>query len=342
MKLKMAFYHPSSVFLNNRIFAFHDGHPTGMGAHLLYPYWQLQKYMAGEGIDLQTYDMFEQRGEKVDIVLAVDPIQSSMRYLLRKRFEGTKLILWANETKADLGNSKKQRFMWKLFHFIPQTLPIFSVMLTHDSDLINNRKVRRLMIPQPFFPSHYIYRQRKRSRFAIMMFSHKYSQTLGELYSLRRQIIRFAEAKYSGFFDLYGIGWNADGDDFFTTLYRGVAEDKLDTLSNYLFCFCPENFRSPGYITEKPFDALFAGCVPIYLGAQDAEDFLPEDCFVDMQNYHTLDNLFSELFKIAKSNKLALLQEAGWQFLNSFAFHKFSVENFCETICLAVNQAVSV
>ena len=41
---------------------------------------------------------------------------------------------------------------------------------------------------------------------------------------------------------------------------------KLEFLSQFTFNLCFENSQAPGYLTEKPFDALIAGSVPIYEG----------------------------------------------------------------------------
>ena len=42
--------------------------------------------------------------------------------------------------------------------------------------------------------------------------------------------------------------------------------NKLEVLSHYLFNACFENTFELGYITEKPAEALMAGCIPIYNG----------------------------------------------------------------------------
>jgi hypothetical protein len=56
---------------------------------------------------------------------------------------------------------------------------------------------------------------------------------------------------------------------------------KFDTIARYkLTAF--ENSISTDYVTEKFFDALIAGSVPVYRGAPNIGDFAPgEDCFID-------------------------------------------------------------
>lgn len=44
------------------------------------------------------------------------------------------------------------------------------------------------------------------------------------------------------------------------------GDDKLRYLLNYRFNLCPENSSAKGYVTEKIFEAIASGCVPIYTG----------------------------------------------------------------------------
>lgn len=43
-------------------------------------------------------------------------------------------------------------------------------------------------------------------------------------------------------------------------------DDKIKYLSQFKFNLCPENSNDKGYVTEKIFEAIKAGCVPIYWG----------------------------------------------------------------------------
>ena len=65
-----------------------------------------------------------------------------------------------------------------------------------------------------------------------------------------------------------------------------------------------ENSVSPDYVTEKVWDGLTAGCVPIYLGAASARDMIPDSRGIivydpkgdgDASTPEELDNLMHEI-----------------------------------------------
>lgn len=60
----------------------------------------------------------------------------------------------------------------------------------------------------------------------------------------------------------YAGKWRNNTED----LWKVYNNDKLLYLKNFKFNICPENMDAPGYCTEKIFDALRCGCIPIYAG----------------------------------------------------------------------------
>ncbi len=51
------------------------------------------------------------------------------------------------------------------------------------------------------------------------------------------------------------------------SLVNDFSNDKETYLQNFMFNLCPENVSAPGYVTEKVFQSLAAGCIPIYYGS---------------------------------------------------------------------------
>lgn len=69
-------------------------------------------------------------------------------------------------------------------------------------------------------------------------------------------------------------------------LKKVYGDDKLRFLRQYRFNLCPENSNYEGYCTEKLFEAISSGCVPIYWGSDNnpEPDIINKDavCFVKM------------------------------------------------------------
>lgn len=59
---------------------------------------------------------------------------------------------------------------------------------------------------------------------------------------------------------------------------------KLDFIANFTFNLCFENSVARGYLTEKPFQALWAGTVPLYEGDPDVVDWIDPEAMVDCTN----------------------------------------------------------
>ena len=63
-------------------------------------------------------------------------------------------------------------------------------------------------------------------------------------------------------------------------------DDKLRYLTKYRFNLCPENSDVEGYCTEKIFEAIYSGCIPIYNGScnNPEPEILNHNaiCFVEM------------------------------------------------------------
>lgn len=58
-------------------------------------------------------------------------------------------------------------------------------------------------------------------------------------------------------------------------------DTKIAIIGSYRFCLGLENSILPDYVTEKMFDPLRAGSVPIYLGAPNAAEFAPGHSYID-------------------------------------------------------------
>lgn len=154
------------------------------------------------------------------------------------------------------------------------------------------------------------------------------------LYVQRRKTIKFFEDLHTNEFDLYGIGWNKKKNPS----YQGAIKNKTETLKHYKFCICYENIKNTyGYISEKIFDCLIAGCIPIYWGAANVTSYIPKNCFIDRRAFNSLSDLYRFLKKMNEDTYNQYLVNIR-KFLNSEKVNKFSINHFTKTFLNAVEK----
>jgi hypothetical protein len=85
--------------------------------------------------------------------------------------------------------------------------------------------------------------------------------------------------------------------DVFGRASGRVVESKLQTASQYRFMICPENDLYPGYVTEKPFDAWGAGCLPVWSGL-DAHGDLNPDALLNFASASSLDSFVEQVARL--------------------------------------------
>jgi hypothetical protein len=93
-------------------------------------------------------------------------------------------------------------------------------------------------------------------------------------------------------FDIYGRYSKAINS---LPAYRGYAASKYQTISKYRYNLAIENSIEDWYISEKIFDALLCGCMPIYCGSEKIFDLIPNEWF------HFLPNLSPKSIKLASN-----------------------------------------
>jgi hypothetical protein len=79
---------------------------------------------------------------------------------------------------------------------------------------------------------------------------------------------------------------------------------KLAVISRYKFTLALENSICRDYVTEKFFDPLIAGSVPVYLGAPNVDEFAPGDnCYIDASRFENPRALAAFLLALAKDEQ---------------------------------------
>jgi hypothetical protein len=198
-------------------------------------------------------------------------------------------------------------------NYDPDLLAMFDVVYTWNDEIVDGKHIRKMYWPQPRESREGLPFLDRRLLCAIS--GNKTCDHPDELYSRRvRDYIYFAE---TGDFDLFGQGW----DSF--PAYKGPVADKLDVFGNYRFALVYENLRSPrGYVTEKAFDCLRGGCVPVYLGCENYTAYIDSGCMVHRNSFVTLDALYKFLREMSPK-QWEILRECGNQFLRGEGFKPF-------------------
>lgn len=82
-------------------------------------------------------------------------------------------------------------------------------------------------------------------------------------------------------------------------------EFKMDTIAKYKFTIAFENTIARDYVTEKFYDPLVAGSVPVYLGAPNIDGFAPgENSFINASGWDSPESLGNFLLELSRDDAL--------------------------------------
>lgn len=167
-----------------------------------------------------------------------------------------------------------------------------------------------------------------RRRAICQIVGDKYSPIPGELYSLRRKMARWFYKRDGLPMDVYGRpAMNAPN-------YLCAPESKLETLMQYRYALCFENYTDPiwscGYVSEKIFDCMYADCVPVYYGCATIEETVPADCFIDFRTFQTLEELHDHLQCLSDEEYLGYVQRMRAFLGRHHPEHRYSCDRFPE------------
>jgi hypothetical protein len=191
---------------------------------------------------------------------------------------------------------------------------------------VDRSKLAKVYFPQPFDRELEPYwdREQRANKLVVIAGHHHAKFRRPELYSERIKAV--ASLVDDDAIDLFGRGW----DQWWTKeslwwpywrnyralmrAYRGSCVSKHEVLSRYRFSLCYENMPMTGYLTEKLFDCLYAGTVPVYLGAPDIASLVPPEAYVDMRQFPDTKTMFAAI-KNMPSATWRHMREAGREFL---------------------------
>jgi hypothetical protein len=330
-------------FLQNRIFS---DLPINGVKNYGYMFAELRRQLAAQGIDLATQDIHPP--EKSTLVIGLDEVAFFQKY---QRQSGQLLYLLLNEPATYYPE------VWK-----KENHAVFDRVFTYDYTLADGIKYihHYFAIDLDSYPPFQKVTEAEfsaRKLLVLMAGMFQFTKALpgssSLLYTRYRSLLWFGK-HWPQDFDFFSRG-------IAPSLYRsfrglGVLQrllpkvitssivdvvaarrrrpidaisrgpvspnDKLNVIRNYRFVICYENTRLPGYISEKLFDCLFAGCVPVYLGEPNIGKFVPAECFIDRAAFAT-DAALAEFIRRMPYAEYARYIEAMRLFVEGVERQKF-------------------
>lgn len=220
-----------------------------------------------------------------------------------------------------------------LYAALPELTRVFERVYVHNVDGdgysldgVQRERLKRFDWPLPHGAvlEPYWSRRERMRRIVVINGSHKPRSYHKEQYSTR--IEAMAALAPAGAIDLYGRGWERwwsrealwmpywRNRRALMAIYQGACASKFEVLQRYDFCLCFENMAMDGYITEKLFDCLYAGTIPLYLGAPDILRYVPDDVFVDCRQYRSWREMWDAVSRMP-AERIVAMREAGRQFI---------------------------
>lgn len=321
---------PSKAFYEDRLFD--QFNPILNRDDTLAPFIRLRDFLKKEGVAVHTADILLQQ-QKIE--------QTSDYYSFG--------ILDNYEQLKSRGDVNLRAFVIfeppvvdpRLYKALPELTSAFDRVYVHNVNGdgyslkgVDQSKLRKLYWPQPHkeVQKEFWSQESRQRRIVMINGNHKPKSSNEELYSKRIEAL--VELAKIGAVDLYGRGWErwwSRNSMWFSywknrkalmSIYKGSCESKYEVLSEYSFALCFENMAMEGYITEKIFDCFYAGTIPLYIGAKDISNLIPEDTYIDCRKYSSWGDLWRDISQMTNKD-IYQYQEAGKRYVESDHFSTY-------------------
>jgi hypothetical protein len=178
---------------------------------------------------------------------------------------------------------------------------------------------------------------------------HTFPGNIPDFYSTRLCALQHFSKKDD--FELFGQGWNNEifgvsqkSQDLIRRSYRGAFPrgnaKKHKILRNYKFALCFENTAFSGYVTEKIFDCILCGVIPVYLGAPDIDAFVPREIYIDFNFFSSFEDLENYLRTLSLEEINRYLNSAS-DFVASESFEKYYLSGWGKSTLASIQDAAS-
>lgn len=278
-------------------------------------------------------NVFPYSGLRAKLRLLKDRLKGRVKRDLYQELQKTKqaskaiLFLWEGPTVS--AASYQESFLKKFKH-------IFS---WHD-DLVAERGFYKFHLPVPSGIGSIGNLAFDRRSLLTAISWNKSSKADRAMYQFRKDEMKLMAQHLGKDFKFYGRDWERlEGDERQLLLnYGGPVLNKIEVLPNFKFSLCYENvFGLPGYITEKIFDIMRCGVVPIYKGASNIKDYIPSNCFINRDDFASTQALADYLGSVSESDFADYLTNIS-HYLASEQFKYFLPEYFVANIIARLNN----
>lgn len=305
--MNMAIVPWEDVYLNDEIFNLNNS--TLNRDNSVVPFHMMQEYLNLNGCALHTIDKFTDI-QGLDMIVFFNFNTKFYKNIEKYKMYDRTIYIAFEPPVVDTNHSKEGFDL--LLHY-------FKYILTWNDDLVDNERIFKFMYPYNFsFSKGYSFQEKK---LLVNISSNKESDEADELYSERKRIIQYFDN--NPLFELYGNNWES----LSFRSYRGKAITKSDVYHKFKFAVCLENMNhAKGYITEKILDCFCAQTVPIYMGPDNIDMYVPKECYINYREFANLDELDSFISSM-NENEYKTYLFAAQQFLKSDKVNAFSPNN---------------
>lgn len=324
----------------------HNINCVGIGDDLDLPVVELCRNLEKSGVECHTYDMFPLE-EFAGFVFFEMPKADNAILLHAKRHSAATFLLIAENHFILPRNADFNRY------------GEFTAVFTYNDDAVARGLAHKLnyALSLSMPPKDGVaFGERK----LAVMISSRVKKNRPHLCSyLRIRTARFYETQHPDCFDLYGPGWDKgtylmqESPAIYAWIskfrinkllprrryckcWRGTVERKRQVLGKYRFAYCYENTTEiPGYITEKIFDVMMAGSVPIYIGHAAVGLRIPRECYVDRADFADDGALYDFISNMDEKTWGDYISAAR-RFLASDAAQEFSIMAYVRRVSRVV------
>lgn len=276
---------------------------------ILFPFFRMKEIFTEKEISIQTHDILV---NEVTIVLY---FRNDLKLLKKYKGKINIYCAWEPEVVDKNHSIKGLKNLSKYYDYI----------MTWNDDVVDNKVFFKIDFPYHFSGKDVLYKNFEKKKLLTNISGNKISFGNFELYSERVRVIKYFE-NYSDDFDFYGTGWQTEK----YKNYKGMCDSKFEVYNKYKFALCLENmYNVNGYITEKILDCFNAEIVPIYKGAKNIKNYIPQECYIEYDKFDSVEELHQYLKNMTEEEYLHYIKNIRNYKKNEM---KFSAEKMVENI----------